>query len=120
MSHIVTIQTKVYDANAIKAACRRLQWPEPEIGSAQLFSGEVAGVVIRLPEWRYPVVVDTLTGNVAYDNFNGRWGDAAHLQRFLQIYAVEKATLEARKKGCTITEKELDNGSIQLQILEAA
>ena len=33
---------------------------------------EVAGLVVRLPDWVYPVVVDVATGRAAYDDFEGR------------------------------------------------
>ncbi|WP_296454333.1 hypothetical protein [Rubinisphaera sp.] len=39
-----------------------------------------------------------------------------HLDRYLQSYAVEKARLEARKKGHTITEQSLEDGSIKLTV----
>ena len=31
------------------------------LGTAQLFSGEVSGLIVRLPDWAYPVVIDTAT-----------------------------------------------------------
>jgi hypothetical protein len=40
------------------------------------------------------------------------------LDGFLQSYAVEKAKLEARKKGFSVNETALQDGSIRLQILE--
>lgn len=119
MSHIVTIATKVQDPVAVLAACQRLKLPEPAHGTATLFSGEVTGLLVRLPDWVYPVVVDTATGQVAYDNFEGSWGDPKHLDRFLQIYAVEKAKLVARMQGYSVSEQSLNDGSIRLQILEA-
>jgi hypothetical protein len=97
LSHIVTIKTEVRDHAAVSAACRRLELPPPLHGTAQLFSGEATGLIVRLPDWTYPIVVDTTTGQVHYDNYNGAWGDQAQLDRFLQIYAVEKARIEARK-----------------------
>ena len=120
MSHIVTVQTKVHDPAAVAAACRRLGLAAPAQGTARLFSGEAAGLLVRLPGWEYPAVVDTLTGSVRYDNYGGRWGEQAQLDRFLQGYAVEKAKLEARKKGYAVTEQSLENGSIRLQIIEGA
>ena len=118
MSHIVTIQTKVHDPHAVSAACQRLSLPAAVEGTAKLFSGEATGLIVQLPGWQYPAVIDTLTGTIRYDNFGGHWGDQAHLSRFLQSYAVEKTKLEARKRGHTITEQQLDNGSIRLQITE--
>lgn len=118
MSHIVTVQTKVQDPAAIELACARLNLPRATPGTAILFSGAASGILVQLPDWRYPVVVNALTGEIAYDNYEGAWGAAEHLDRFLQIYAVEKARLEARKKGLTVTEQPLEDGSIRLQILE--
>jgi hypothetical protein len=116
LSHIVTIKTEVRDHAAVRAACRRLELPPPILGTAQLFSGPVAGLIFRLPDWTYPIVIDTTSGQVRFDNYEGAWGDQAHLDRFLQIYAVEKARIEARKKGHQITEQALADGSIKLTI----
>ena len=60
---------------------------EPVHGTAQLFSGEATGLIVHLPDWQFPIVIDPLTGVVRYDNFNGHWGDQAHLDRFTQAYA---------------------------------
>jgi hypothetical protein len=120
MSHIVTIQTKVHDPVAVAAACQRLEFPAPVEGTARLFSGEATGLLVQLPGWQYPAVIDTLTGTVRYDNFGGHWGELAQLERFLQRYAVEKCRLEARRKGYAVSEQALQDGSIKLQIREGA
>jgi hypothetical protein len=120
MSHIVSIQTKLHDPAAIAAACQRLNLPAPVQDTARLFSGEATGLIVHLPGWQYPVVIDPLTGTVRYDNYSGRWGDQHHLDRFLQMYAVEKAKLEARKKGYQVSEQALQDGGIRLQIIEGA
>jgi hypothetical protein len=116
LSHIVTIKTEVRDHAAVSAACRRLNLAPPIFGTGQLFSDQVAGLIVRLHDWTYPVVIDTGTGQVRFDNYEGAWGDQAQLDRFLQIYAVEKARIEARKKGHQVTEQALADGSIKLTI----
>jgi hypothetical protein len=116
LSHVVSIKTQVRDHAAVSAACRRLELPSPLVGTAQLFSGQVSGLIVRLPDWTYPVVLDTTTGQVHYDNYNGAWGEQSQLDHFLQIYAVEKARIEARKKGHQITEQSLADGSIKLTL----
>ncbi len=116
MSHIVTIKTEVRDAAAVRAACRRLQLPEPIQGTTKLFSGEAFGLAVQLPDWHYPVVCDTTNGQVRFDNFSGRWGEQKHLDRFLQAYAVERATIEARRAGHSVTEQQLADGSIKLTV----
>ena len=47
------------------------------------------------------------------------YGDPGQLDRFMQMYAVEMAKLEARKKGYSVSEQPLEDGSIRLQIIEA-
>ena len=118
MSHIVSVSTKVRDAAAVTAACHRLQLATPYQGTTQLFSGEVTGLIVQLPGWTYPAVIDTTTGTVQFDNYNGRWGEQEKLDQFLQMYAVEKAKLEARRKGFQVREQSLQDGSIKLQIIE--
>ena len=116
MSHIVTIKTEVRDAAAVRAACQRLGLPPPVQGKTQLFSGKVAGLAVQLPDWQYPVVADLATGQVKFDNFNGRWGEPKELDRFLQAYAIEKCRSEARKRGHAVCEQQLGDGSIKLVI----
>lgn len=116
MSHIVQIQTEVRDAEAVQAACKRLNLEEPVQGTARLYEGEVTGLLVRLPEWAYPAVVDTATGQVRFDNYEGAWGDRKHLDAFLQAYAIEKAKLEARKRGHSVFEQPLPGGSVKLTI----
>jgi hypothetical protein len=116
MSHIVQIETKIYDTQAISTACRRLGLKEPVEGTAQLFSGSVTGLLVELPGWQYPVVIDTTSGTVRYDNFGGRWGEQRHLERLTQFYAVEKAKIEARRRGYTASERTLQDGSILVSV----
>ena len=116
MSHVVQIQTEVRDQMAIRAACGRLVLPEPVYGEVQLYSSREVGWAVRLPGWRYPVVCDVEAAKIAYDNFGGRWGESRQLDRFLQGYAVERARIEARRKGHTVTEQALADGSIKLVI----
>ncbi len=118
MSHVVMLQTKVHDPVAVAAACQRLNLAPPLHGTAQLYSGEAEGLLVQLPGWQYPVVIDTLSGVVRYDNYQGYWGEQQHLDRFLQLYAVERAKLEARKKGYTVSEQSLQDGSIKLKMIE--
>ena len=116
MSHIVSIKTEVRDVNAVQAACNRLSLAEPTQGIAKLFSGQVAGLAVQLPGWVYPVVCNVQSGQLQFDNFNGRWGNQKELDRFLQAYAVEKTKIEARKKGHLVTESPLSDGSIRVTI----
>ena len=116
MSHIVEIKTEVRDEAAVQSACSRLHLPLATRGTFELYSSTETGLGIELPHWKYPVVADTETGSLKYDNYNGRWGSQEFLDQFLQRYAIEKAAIEARKKGHSVVEQRLDNGSIKLTI----
>ena len=116
MSHIVEIKTEVRDEAAVTAACSRLHLPRPTRGTFQLYTSTETGLGIELPQWKYPVVANTDTGELRYDNYAGRWGSQESLDQLLQMYAVEKAKIEARKKGHTVTEQRLDGGSIKLTV----
>ena len=116
MSHIVQIKTEVCDEVAVAAACRRLGLAQPRQGAVTLFQTEVVGLLVDLPGWIYPAVVDLKSGAIRYDNYEGRWGDVKEIGRFLQAYAVEKGTIEARKRGHLVREQPLADGSIKLVI----
>ncbi len=116
MSHIVEIKTEVRDEAAVRAACTRLQLPTPEHKTVRLFNATATGLCVQLPGWSYPVVCDLQTGQLQYDNYGGTWGRQAELNRFLQGYTVEKAKIEARKKGHMCSETRLEDGSIKVTI----
>jgi len=116
MSHIVSIATEARDPLAVAAACRRLGLPEPAHGTATLFEGRATGLLVRLPGWLYPVVVDVASGQLRYDNYGGQWGRPEELGRFLQAYALEKARIEAQKRGHSVREQPLADGSVKLTI----
>ncbi|MCE9630863.1 MAG: DUF1257 domain-containing protein [Planctomycetia bacterium] len=116
MSHIVEIKTEIRDEAAVKAACARLNLSQPEHKTVRLYNATATGLCVQLPQWQYPVVCNLQTGQVSYDNFNGHWGEQKHLNAFLQGYAVEKAKIEARKKGHSVTESQLQDGSIRVTV----
>ncbi len=116
MSHIVEIKTEIRDEQAVRAACIRLQLAPPETKTVRLFSASATGLCVQLPGWQYPVVANLQTGSLQFDNYNGHWGEQAKLNQFLQAYAVEKAKIEARRKGHTVSETRLQDGSIRVTV----
>ncbi len=116
MSHIVEIKTEIRDEQAVRAACTRLQLPAPEHKTVRLFSATATGLCLQLPGWQYPVVCNLQSGQVSFDNYGGHWGEQKHLHSFLQAYAVEKAKIEARKKGHSVSEARLEDGAIRVTV----
>ncbi len=120
VSHLVQIKTKLHDIHAIRAACGRLALAAPREGTAQLYGDQTAtGILVHLGGWKYPLVIDTATGTVRFDNFAGHWGDSSRIDQFRQAYAIEKAKIEARKRGHQVNEIAQPDGSIRLTITGA-
>ncbi|WP_206292824.1 hypothetical protein [Humisphaera borealis] len=61
-------------------------------------------------------MIDTVSGEVKFDTYNGAWGSQSELDKLLQAYIVEKAMSEARRAGHSVAERRLDDGSIKLTI----
>lgn len=116
ISHVVTVKTEVRDLAAIQAACRRLGLPPAVHKVVKLFSDTKTGFAVQLPKWNYPVVCDLASGQLHYDNYQGHWGNPVCLDAFVQSYAVEKARIEAKKKGYSVSEQLLPSGEIKLTI----
>lgn len=120
MSHIVQIQTQIKSEPAVQAACSNLNLPRATHGTFELYVSTETGLGVQLPDWKYPIVADLATGELKFDNYEGRWGDRTHLNRFIQRYAVEAACIAARKQGHSVVERQLENGSIKLTSLAVA
>jgi hypothetical protein len=116
LSHIVSITTEIRDEQAVRAACVRLQLAAPEHKTVRLFSATATGLCVQLQAWTYPVVCNTQTGQLSYDNYGRAWGRQEEFNKFLQAYAVEKARIEARKKGHRVSETKLEDGSIKVTV----
>ena len=56
---------QVRDAEAVRAACARLNLPLPVAGTTRLFSGSVIGLAVQLPGWSYPAVCQLETADLA-------------------------------------------------------
>lgn len=116
MSHVVKVETKIRDIEALNAAAQRMKLPPPRFEEVQLFSSQAVGQAVRLPGWRFPVVCDMQTGQVAFDNYGGLWGKQEQLDLLFQNYAIEKTKIEARKQGHGVHEQALQDGSVKLTL----
>ena len=120
MSHTVTIETKLKDPVALKAACARLNLPEPKIETVKFFDRTAhEGLAVRPPGFAYPVLVQP-DGGVKLDTYGGRWGDDAFLGRLKQAYAVEAAKLQAKARGHRCAETPLPEGGVKLTVTAGA
>lgn len=121
MSHMVSIKTRLACAEGIAAACRRLGLQAPEKGEHGFMDGNTAkGLVVKLDTidstFIMPLVVQE-NGELAFDNYKGKWGSLDTVDRFVQAYAVEMVHLEAHRQGHYVTEQPAEDGSIMLEVL---
>lgn len=117
MSHTSEIRTEIRDIPAILAAAKELGLVEPKVETVQLYDGKTyTGLAVRLKGWEYPVIIDTKTGALHYDNYNGYWGKEEELNKLKQMYGVCKATLIAKSKGYVTQRTTLSNGTIRLNV----
>lgn len=117
MSHIVKIQAKMTDVRAVERACVQLRLTPPRQGKHKVYTQDVEGLAINLPEWKYPIVVIPGTGELKYDNYNGSWGRKDHLDQFCQRYGVEAAKCLAEDRGLTYTETRVEaDGSMVFEV----
>ncbi|MCS7135340.1 MAG: hypothetical protein NZ893_02790, partial [Candidatus Aenigmarchaeota archaeon] len=79
MSHTMNIKIELHDRQALEAACQRLGLKMEE-GEFKLYSSVEKGIGVWLPGWKYPVVIKN-DGTIAYDNYDGQWGDIAELNK---------------------------------------
>ena len=95
---------------------------QPIERSVTFYDGaKVTGLSMKLDGWRYPIVINTETGVVSMDNYNGRWGRFEHLEALYQAYSVEAAKQAGLDSGLYshIEEQLLPNGDIELTCYEA-
>lgn len=124
MSHITTMALVITDLAALKSAVRELG---AELVAASTFASYQHGLVcehkIKLPGCSYEIGVQKQNDGgykLAFDFFSegqklqAKFG--AGCKKIAQMYAVHKATAEARRKGYTVRREVGKNGTIKLQV----
>ena len=117
MSHTMNIETEIRDTKALSSACNRLNLDfDQNIAPRKFYSTTETGMAVNLDGWKYPVVIQE-NGKLAYDNYNGSWGEDKELGKLKAYYGSEKAKIEARKKGYSVNETiDAVNGNLKLKI----
>lgn len=122
MSHFTSVQTQVRDIAALRDACAELGLEVIENGRARGYNtNDVPGeyvlrlkgpydiAVNRQPDGTFALTTDWWDGHVEKEA-------GAGFGRLLQLYAVHKATREARRKGYIVQRRSQQDGSIKLCI----
>jgi hypothetical protein len=116
MSHTMNIVTELKDYDAIAIACSRLGFKLLGVGKHHLYGSEESGLAVQIPGWNYPVVIHA-DGTVAYDTYNGQWGNEKQLTQLIDVYGLEKARMEAQKLGYTCFESVNENNELELEVV---
>lgn len=98
MSHTISIRIEVKDKNALGVSVVELNGVVLGEGTHSLFQGKEVGYGFTLPAWTFPLVLKE-SGELAYDDFGGHWGDKADLGRLMELYAVHAAKAAAEAQG---------------------
>ena len=122
MSHWTTIQTQIRDVDALQAACAELNLSVLENTQARGYGANRhrGDYVIRL-NGPYDIAV-TRQADGSFTLLTDWWDGRVEREvgrnfgRLLQLYAVHKATHEARKRGLSVQRKLQQNGAIKLSI----
>jgi len=125
MSHFTTIKTQIRDVEALSSACKELKVDLLQNADARGFNGELkhGDYVIKLngpydiavnpqPDGTFGLTTDWWAGHVEQQV-------GSNYSKLLQLYAVHKATREAKKKGFCIQRRPQKDGAIKLILLEA-
>ena len=123
MSHFTTIQTQIRDLAALGAACDELGLTLAENAEARGYGSQTrrGDYVIQITSGPYDIALSRQTDGT-YELSTDWWG--GHVEkavgknygRLLQLYGVQKATREARRKGYTVRRKQHADGAIKLVI----
>ena len=121
MSHITTIKDiLIKDLNILQKATARLTDTRLEIHEPRpikLYQKEpvLSVAQVKFESWLYPVLVAP-SGEIHYDNFNGKWGEIKHLNKLKQMYGLEKSKQLAKAQGYLCREKQKQDGAIVLEL----
>ncbi|MEI6809736.1 MAG: DUF1257 domain-containing protein [bacterium] len=122
MSHFTTIETQIKDILALANACIEMGLTLSGNAEARGYGSNTlkGDYVIRL-KGPYDIAVN-LQKDGSYGLTTDWWDGHVEKEvgkaygRLLQLYAVHKASIEARRKGHTVRRQQMQDGSIKVSI----
>ena len=98
MSHTAQIAADYADETALESAVKALGGQIGTRGAHRLYSSTEHGLAIFLPGWGFPVIVRA-DNTLAYDVYDGSWGNVADLDRLHEEYSWQLTELAAQRVG---------------------
>jgi hypothetical protein len=96
-SHTARVKTDFTDPGALRRAVESINGQWIGEGTHSLYSTKHTGLAFTLQGWSFPVVLEN--GELAYDNYNGAWGDTAQLERLKAEYSFSLLEERAQALG---------------------
>lgn len=97
-SHTAKIVVEFRDPETLRLAIEAMGGKWLGHGTHKLYSSSHEGHGFTLQGWRFPIVLEA--GNrLAFDNYNGAWGDVSQLDRLKGEYALSTAQAAAQAQG---------------------
>lgn len=115
MSHSVVHEAVFAERNIFTRAIGRVRGQVLGEGRHELYDGAYNGLGFTLPNWSYPLVLQH-DNRLVFDDFGGKWGNRADIDRLKQMYQTELAIDEFQGVG-HVTESVMEDGSIKLEVL---
>lgn len=136
MSHTTKVDVQMRDLEMVEKTCQELAdkgFRFVKTDSVQMFEGGkkeecVAAIYIDGHEvtdergnkkiegkWSYPIAIKE-DGSIAYDNYNGHWGDIKVLEGFRRLYTENVAVKFAESTGRRVLHRETIDGSVTLTL----
>lgn len=98
MSHTVKVKVQLRNKIALGSSVVELQGNVLGDGTHRLYQGAEVGFGFTLPKWHFPLVLKE-GGELAYDDYNGVWGNPADITRLTELYALIVAKQAAAAQG---------------------
>lgn len=98
MSHTVKIRVEVKNKTALAEAVVEQKGTVLGEGTHRLYQASEQGFGFTLPAWTYPIVLKT-SGEMAYDDYNGSWGNVVDIAALLEKYALKVVKIAADAQG---------------------
>jgi hypothetical protein len=123
VSHFTEVKTQIKDIEVLRLACQ-------ELGLTLLHNAQARGYYENKTKGEYVVQLKGPYDIAVNKQVDGTFGLTADLWqghvekevgpgygKLLQLYGVQKTTIEARKKGLSVMRKQKQDGSIKLVLM---
>lgn len=98
MSHTTRVEVQLRDPAALGAAVLKMGGTVLGQATHRLFSSREEGFGFKLPGWEFPLILRA-DHTLAFDSYEGSWGNEADIKTLTAKYAIEAARQAAEEQG---------------------